>query len=244
MRAEGGIAFFDFDNTLIHGDVGPLFADYLLRDRYERLRREEGRRAADRDRLRLVTKYLPYMTWMGVQAGLYKARAVRRSRIVRSAYRGLKGIGAEEYYGLMDAFVDEEIPDRVYPEMVEIIGEHHAAGRPCVVVTTGIEALVARALRHLPDGMELIGCRLEERGGVLTGRVTGPLYGADKANIMHAYARATGVGLRDCWAYSDHYSDHQMLAAVGHGVCVNPRGRLERLAQEKGWVVLRPEAPS
>ena len=25
-----GAAFFDFDHTIIHGDIGPLFGDYLI----------------------------------------------------------------------------------------------------------------------------------------------------------------------------------------------------------------------
>ena len=101
-----------------------------------------------------------------------------------------------------------------------------------------------RALRHFPAGMQVIGCRMLVRKGRLSGKVVGPLFGVDKANILDAYCRALGVDPRACWAYSDHWSDKQMLEAVGHGVAVNPKGRFRRLALRNGWTVLEPEAPA
>ncbi len=228
--APSGIAFFDFDNTLIHGDAGPLFGRSLFSGQLHE-RRFLGRVA-------LRTRYLPYITWMGLQAGLYKLRARKRSSIVRSAYMGLKRVPAAEFDARVDAFVDQEVPPRIYPEVRRHIERHLAAGRRCVVITTGMEPLVRRAVRHFPPGLEVIGCRLLSRGGKLTGKVVGPLFGVDKANILDAYARALGVDPADCWAYSDHWSDQQMLEAVGHGVAVNPKGRFRREARRRGWQIL------
>lgn len=242
--APSGIAFLDFDNTVIHGDIGPLFGNHIVEHRYERIKTERGRRAALRDRAKVLARYTPYLLSLGLQVGLYKTRALRRSSLVRTAYKALKGVPAEDYYGLMQEFVDHEIPGIVYPEIRQAIQEHLDAGRAVVIVTTGVEELVRRCLPHLPDGVQVIGCRLHERKGILTGKVEGPLYGADKANIVKAYCQAAGVHPRDCWAYTDHYSDYHMLDAVGHGVCVNPRKRLTRLAEERGWTILRPDAPS
>ena len=69
-------------------------------------------------------------------------------------------------------------------------------------------------------------------------------FGVDKANILKAYARAVGVDPRDCWAYSDHWSDKHMLEAVGHAVAVNPRGRLLSMARRRGWEILTPRPPA
>lgn len=230
-----GVAFFDFDNTLIQGDAGPLFGRSLVRARLHD-RRWLGR-------LRLRARYLPYILWMALQAVLYQLRARRRSSLVRSAYRGLKGVPVAEFDALLADFVDAEIPGLIFPEMRRHLEEHLAAGRRCVIVTTGMEPLVRRALRHLPEGVEVIGCRMQTRKGKLTGRVVGPLFGVDKANILDAYARALGVPTADCWAYSDHLSDRQMLEAVGHGVTVNPKGRFRRLALRNRWAILEPALP-
>lgn len=235
-----GAAFFDYDNTLIHGDAGPLFGAWLYRLRRKEIKEEGNKRLR---RLRLWARYAPFVTWMGVQGGLYELNARRRSSLVRSAYKGLRGIPAQAFYDQVDAFVDQEIPPRIYPELVQEIERHQAAGRRCIIITTGIEHLVQQSLRHFPDGVEVIGCRLQEHNGTLTGKVEGPLYGADKQNIIRAYCRAAGIDPADCWAYTDHYSDFHMLLEAGNGVCVNPRGKLEQMARRKGWTILRPDDP-
>jgi alcohol-forming fatty acyl-CoA reductase len=232
--ASAPIVFMDFDNTLIHGDAGPLFGWYLFLWRRHELEGHPWKR------LRLWLRYVPFATWMGLQAVFYKIGAVRRSTIVRAAYKGLAGVEEPRFLGLMEQFAQEAIVPRIYPGMVEEVRGHLAAGRRCVVLTTGIEALVRHVLDRIDPRIELIGCRMRTRKGRLTGRVDGPLYGVDKANILHAYARALRVAPTDCWAYSDHLSDRHMLEAVGHPVAVNPRGRFRRLAKRKGWPVLRP----
>jgi alcohol-forming fatty acyl-CoA reductase len=235
-RGEG-IVFLDFDNTLIDGDAGPLFGWYLFLWRRHEL---EGHPWM---RLKLWLRYLPFMVWMGVQTVFYKLGAVRRSTIVRAAYKGLRGVDVTRFNGLMQQFADEAIVPRIYPSMVDEVRRHLDAGRQCVVLTTGIEALVRHVLDRVDPRVRLIGCRMKTKAGRLTGRVDGPLYGVDKANILHAYARALGIEAAQCWAYSDHLSDIHMLEAVGHPVAVNPRGRLRRLAHKRGWTVLRPELP-
>ena len=237
-------AFFDFDNTIIHGDAGPLLGIHMFKRHQGRIDDRSAGAAKTLRKMATWTRVTPYLSWMAVQAVLYKARARRRSSIVRSAFKGWKGVPVDLLERTLDGFVDEEIAPRIFPEIRKEMEAHAAAGRTCVIVTTGMERLVARALPYLPAGTQLIGCRLEERDGRFTGAVQGPLYGADKANIITAYCRAADVDPADCWAYSDHYSDHQMLQAVGHGVCVNPASRLEAMAKTQGWQVLRPADPT
>lgn len=229
------LVFLDFDNTVIHGDAGPLFGWYLFRWRRHDLAGHFWRR------MRLWARYLPYLSWMGVQAVLYKLHARRRSSLIRASYKGLRGVEAATFYGLTGDFASEAIVPRLYPEMVAEMRRHQEEGRRCVVITTGMEPLVRKVLDQVDPSIDLIGCRLLERKGKLTGRVEGPLFGLDKANILDAYCRALAVDRASCWAYSDHWSDKQMLEAVGHPVAVNPRGRLTRLARKKGWTVLRPK---
>ena len=239
-RAAGGqptaLAFFDFDNTIIHGDAGPLFGRALF-SRQRAARKRIGRAA-------LFLRYMPFITGMAVQAGLYKLHARRRSSLVRSSYKGLRGADAKEFYQAMQRFADEAVAPRIYPEVAERIRRHAAEGTACVIITTGMEVLVERCVRHLPAPVHVIGCILDEKRGKLTGRVEGPLFGVDKANILKAYCKALGVDPADCWAYSDHWSDKQMLEAVGHGVAVNPRGQLLQMARKRGWEILTPRPPA
>ena len=229
------IAFFDFDNTIIHGDAGPLFGRALYGQRRSKRKRI--------GRLFLFLRNIPFISAMAMQALLYKLHARRRSSIVRSAYKGLRGLEAPEFYGAMGQFVDEKVAPRIYPDIAARIRRHVDEGTACVIITTGMEPLVDHCVRHLPAPVTVIGCHLIERKGKLTGRVEGPLFGVDKANILKAYCRALGIDPKACWAYSDHWSDKHMLDAVGHGVAVNPRGPLLRRARLKGWEILEPKAP-
>lgn len=54
---------------------------------------------------------------------------------------------------------------------------------------------------------------------------------------IHELARWEGF-LDHCWAYSDSASDLPMMECVGHPVAVNPDGKLERIANERGWPVV------
>ena len=239
-----GVAFFDFDNTVIHGDAGPLLGVHLFQRRRDRIQQRNHGAARTAKKTALWSRVVPYLAWMGVQSALYKARAVRRSTIVRSAYKGFKGLPVSIMEDALDGFVASEVVPRIYPKILAEMEAHAAAGRTCVIITTGMERLVARCLPYLPKGTRLIGCELEQHDGRLTGRVVqGPLYGADKANIIAAYCEAAGVDPAACHAYSDHYSDHQMLDTVGHAVCVNPARRLRHMAAAKGWRVLDLDDP-
>ena len=232
-------AFFDFDKTLLHGDAGPLLGVHLFQRRRQRIDGSNPAGKAAAKKMALWTGLLPYATWMAVQTTLYKARAVRRSTIVRSAYKGFKGVPVTVLDAVLDDFVQAELRPRIYPAMVAEMQAHAGQGRTSVIVTTGMEKLVRRCLPFFPAGTRVIGCEMEERAGRLTGRVvSGPLFGADKANIIRAYCDAAHASAADCHAYSDHYSDHHMLDAVGHGVCINPASRLRRLASRRGWRVL------
>lgn len=237
-------AFFDFDNTIIHGDAGPLLGVHLFKRRKARIEdRPHGPTRAVR-KTAMWSRVFPYLAWMGVQTGLYKARAVRRSTFVRSAFKGFKGVPVATMEAVLDDFVATEVAPRIYPEVIAEMEAHAAAGRTNVIITTGMDLLVSKVLPYLPEGTQLIGCQLEQKDGRLTGRIErGPLYGQDKANIIHAMCRAAGVLQADCYGYTDHYSDHQMLLAVGHGTCINPAPRLAGMARVHGWRVLELKDP-
>ena len=237
-------AFLDFDNTIIHGDAGPLLGVRLFKRRKARIeQRSRGPIRAARKTM-LWAYVAPYLAWMAVQSALYQARAVRRSTVVRNAYKGFRGAPVPAFEQLLDEVVDNEVVPRIYPEVLAEMEAHAAAGRTNVVITTGMQHLVERVLPSLPAGTQVVGCELEERNGRLTGRVVrGPLYGQHKADIVLEMCADAGVDPGTCHAYTDHYSDHQMLDAVGHGVCINPATRLAKMAEAKGLRIMRPKDP-
>jgi phosphoserine phosphatase len=128
---------------------------------------------------------------------------------------------------------------RVYPETLRAAYAHQDAGRPAYILTAASQELADVLARVLIfDGG--IGTRSEVRDGVYTGRADGPfVYGEGKAEALREVAAREGIDLSASYAYSDSASDLPMLRAVGHPVAVNPDARLERVAREEGWQIMR-----
>ena len=79
------------------------------------------------------------------------------------------------------------------------------------------------------------------RDGRFTGQVIEPVcYGRGKAYWAERFAAEHGVDLARSYFYTDSITDLPVLDRVGHPRVVHPDPRLRRLAQRRGWQVLRP----
>jgi putative phosphoserine phosphatase/1-acylglycerol-3-phosphate O-acyltransferase len=127
----------------------------------------------------------------------------------------------------------------VQPYAPAALAAHRAAGRQLVLATTSPEQLV-RPLARLLDFDDVVATRYQVVDGRLTGGLDGELvWGLGKWRAVTAWARARGVDLRTCWAYSDAVFDAPLLGAVGNPRVVHPDPRLRLLARAVGW----PEEP-
>jgi HAD superfamily hydrolase (TIGR01490 family) len=107
-----------------------------------------------------------------------------------------------------------------------------------VLVSGALDFLMTRLAAHL-GATGVIANKLEIKDGKATGRIQRPVVaGPEKARLIREHAAAHGHDLKDCFAYSDSYSDVPMLSVVGHPAAVNPDVRLGRLARSYGWPVL------
>jgi len=130
----------------------------------------------------------------------------------------------------------------VYREAVELIEEHHAAGRDVIIVSTsGIE--VVGPIGQMLGADHVVATRLEVADGKYTGRIRFYAYAANKAKAVTDLARKRGYDLSQCYAYSDSVTDVPMLEAVGHPHAVNPDRELRRIAREREWPVLVFDRP-
>ncbi len=127
-----------------------------------------------------------------------------------------------------------------YKEAVELIEEHRQAGRRVYIVSAAPEEIVEPLARYL--GAE---GAIATQAAVSAGRYTGQLlryaYGPEKATTIRQIAESEHLDLQESWAYSDSATDLPMLEVVGHPVAVNPDRALRRIAQMRGWPVLRFE---
>lgn len=236
-------AFFDFDNTLLHGDAGVIFgwtlADYgyTLGSHLPPRERSRHNRQVRAQIAGIVGKGMTYKA-------LHAVGVMKRSKLIELTYRFLEGLPAAEMSARMERVWNEKLRERLYPEMLHVIEEHRKAGRRIVIVTTGLRELVEHSRKVLGEDVEVIGVTMRAHEGVWQGLVDGPLYGVHKATAVAEYAAKNGIDLSESWAYSDHYSDAAFLDCVGHPVAVNPQLRLRLLARKRGWRILNVLPPA
>ncbi len=127
---------------------------------------------------------------------------------------------------------------RVRPEAKRLLELHRRAHRATYIISASPQELVeplAKAL-GMTGGIGTVATVVD---GVYTGALSGPFcYAEGKVEAIAQLARWEGFDLAECYAYSDSASDLPMLQAIGHPVAVNPDGRLERWARDRGWPIV------
>jgi HAD superfamily hydrolase (TIGR01490 family) len=130
----------------------------------------------------------------------------------------------------------------VYDEAVNLIEEHHAAGRDVIIVSTsGIE--VVGPIGEMLGADHVVATRLEVQDGKYTGAIRFYAYAENKAKAINDLARKRGYDLEGSYAYSDSVTDVSMLEAVGHPHAVNPDKDLRKVARERDWPILVFDKP-
>jgi HAD superfamily hydrolase (TIGR01490 family) len=125
----------------------------------------------------------------------------------------------------------------VYDEAVDLIGEHKAAGRDVVIVSSSGEEVVA-PIGAMLGADDVVATQMLIADGKYTGEISRYTYGPAKAVAIRELAAERGYDLTECYAYSDSATDVPMLEAVGHPFAVNADRALRKIAAERGWPML------
>jgi len=217
-------AFFDLDKTIIATTSATAFSRPFL----------AGGLITRGDMIR--TAYAQFLYLVGGA----DAEQTERLRARLSAVSA--GWDVDQVKAIVSETLHEHIDPFVYAEAVELISEHHAAGREVVVVSaSGTE--VVEPIAALIGADHVVATRLTVEDGRYTGGIDFYCYGENKALAMRELAEREGYDLATSYAYSDSITDVPMLEAVGHAVVVNPDRTLRRLAVERGWEVARFSHP-
>ncbi|MDR2379303.1 MAG: HAD-IB family hydrolase [Bifidobacteriaceae bacterium] len=136
-----------------------------------------------------------------------------------------------------------KIAPQVFSEAAELIQSHRDAGRDVVIVSASSRELV-EPIGAMLGADHCLATRMEVKDGRYTGGAEFFNYGPAKVEAMTALAGRQGYDLSRSFAYSDSITDLPMLEAVGHPAVVNPSRTLRRVAEHRGWQVVRFAAPS
>ncbi|QCB92796.1 HAD family hydrolase [Cellulomonas shaoxiangyii] len=217
-------AFFDLDKTIIATSSATAFSRSFL---------AEGLLT----RRSVVASAYAQLAYL-----LGSANEVATERLRAQLSRTVTGWDVATVSAVVRATLHESIDPTVYAEAVELIAEHHAAGRDVVVVSaSGSEVVEPIAEMLGADGV--VATRMAVAEGRYTGDIEFYAYGENKATAIRELAAARGYDLDASYAYSDSLTDAPMLGVVGHGFAVNPDRALRRLATERGWGVLTFRRP-
>jgi len=125
----------------------------------------------------------------------------------------------------------------IYAEALELIEQHHGAGRRTYIVSASPEEIVVPLGEYLGVDGSIASSAVVDLDGRYTGEMAFYAYGPFKADAIRDLAEREHIDLASSYAYSDSYTDVPMLEAVGHPVAVNPDRVLGRLARQRGWEV-------
>lgn len=218
-------AFFDLDKTVIARASMLAFGRPLHRAGY-------------------ISRWLALRALVGQL--VYRAFGAGDSRMEKMRNASLRmaaGWQRDTVQKLVRDTLTEVIEPLVYGEAVDLIAEHHRAGRRVFLVSSSPEEIVVPLADHLGVD-EVIATRAAiDDDGRYTGEVEFYAYGPHKAEAMREVAARSGIDLERSFAYSDSVTDVPMLEAVGHAVAVNPDRELRRVALARGWEIRRFERP-
>ena len=212
-------AFFDLDKTVIAKSSvlafgRPFYREGLL-----------SRRA-------IVKSAYAQVIFMLVGADEAKMDQVRVAMLAM-----IRGWNQRHVAEIVRETLNEVVIPIIFKEALDLIAEHHDAGREVVLVSSAPEEVVWPLGEHLGVD-DVIATRPEvDADGNYTGELAFYGYGPHKAEAVRAMAAVKGIDLDASFAYSDSITDEPMLRAVGHPVAVNPDRDLRRLARAEGWEV-------
>ena len=212
-------AFFDVDGTLLKGNIVRYYA-FLRRREMGAIRRQIWSAG-------LLVR-VPYYLLVD---------RISRELLTTRFYKNYRTFTPLRLQDGATALFHEELEPNLYSRALKCIETHRAAGHVVVLVSGSIRQIVTPVAEHV--GADGILCtELAEERGAFTGSLkAGSLTGARKAEALKDFARQHQISLPVSHAYADSLDDVPMLDCVGRPVVINPEGRLQKLASDRGWSV-------
>ncbi|HET7328672.1 MAG TPA: HAD-IB family hydrolase [Nocardioidaceae bacterium] len=218
-RPERTAAFFDLDKTVIAKSSTLAFSRSFY----------QGGLISRRSALRSTYAQFVYLVGGADHDKMERMRAYLSALATGWDVQTVRDIVADTLHHIVDPLV--------YDEAVQLIEEHHAAGRDVVIVSSS-GAEVVEPIGQMLGTDRVIATRMVIEDGRYSGDIDFYAYAEHKADAIRELAETEGYDLERSYAYSDSVTDEPMLSVVGHPYAVNPDKALRRTAAERGWPVL------
>ncbi len=217
------LALFDLDGTLIPKDSDHLFGEFAI---------TLGWADAQTFRQRNDAFYDDYTAGrLDIHAYVEFATAPWRDRPPAELARA-----TERFLALL-------VQPMLHPAALDLVKRHQDAG-DLVAVVTATNDFVTRPIAKLIGVHDLIATDLQrDAQGKVTGLIDGvPAFREGKITRVQHWLATRGLQIDafdSSTFYSDSTNDLPLLERVSNPVATNPGPALERIAQERGWPVLK-----
>ena len=211
-------AFFDLDGTLVAGFTAAVHTrDRLLR-----------RQVSPGDFLR--------MTQLAVE---YKLGRREIETLIEGGASTARGL-AEDVEEMGERIFAQYVADQIYPEMRDLVQAHQRRGHTVVLSSSALSMQAKPVARYL--GIDHVVCNrfVVDEHGIVTGAIEQPvIWGPTKATSVQKFAAEHDIDLRSSYFYADGDEDLALMYLVGNPRPTNPGPALTRVAQRRGWPILR-----
>src|SRR5712675_3134850 len=170
----------------------------------------------------------------------YRLGRSQFENVIAGAVRSTKGRLAEDVEEVGERIFRQSVADLIYPEMRELVRAHQRRGHTVVLSSSALTMQAEPVARYL--GIDHVVCNrfVVDEHGVLTGEVQRPvIWGTSKATSVQRFAVEHGVDLRSSYFYADGDEDLALMHLVGNPRPVNPGPELTKVAERRGWPILR-----
>ena len=220
------IAIYDMDKTIT---VRATYAAFLTH------------MALERAPWRLVLLPVVGLVMLG-----YVLRLLSRARVKEINQALLMGrhVRRADIMPAIEAYADKVVTGNVRAGALARIAEDRAADYRLVVASASYRLYVEPIARRLGFDAVIATDHFTQDIDYVRAKISGEnCYDRAKLRMIEAWLAREGIDRANAHirAYSDHVSDAPMLEYADEAFAANPHGPLERLANEKGWPVLRWE---
>jgi HAD superfamily hydrolase (TIGR01490 family) len=169
----------------------------------------------------------------------YRLNLRDQLEIIDNMVSWVKGIPQKSIEDLCTEVFNKVLFPSIYKEAISEIKLHRTQNAKIVILSSALTP-VCRQMSENLNIDDIICSDLEVNNGFMTGRPLGHLcFGEEKAIRLKAYCDKYNFPLAESWYYGDSISDLHALCVVGNPVCVNPDHKLKKVAESRGWKILR-----